>query len=253
MIERTAFDKKDIHHENICGVADEELFGLALREIDVRAAAGRKVFAHVMATCNHRPFTRPPGRVDIPSGSGREGAVKYGDFAIGRFVAMARSRPWFDRTLFVFVADHSSIARGRSDLPMERFHIPMLVYAPGWVAPQRIDALASQTDVAPTLLGLLNRSYVSEFFGRDLLHDEAVPASLFMANYQTVGFVGGGEQVELRPKRATRVFAVDGRAATPERDRAALEQGIAFYQVAAQRFSSQGPVTTTAAPEHQGF
>jgi phosphoglycerol transferase MdoB-like AlkP superfamily enzyme len=253
VIDRTAIDRKDIHHENIWGVADEDLFDLALREIDVRAAAGRKVFAHVMTTSNHRPFTYPPGRVDIPSGSGREGAVKYTDHAIGRFVEMARSKSWFDRTLFVFVADHSSIARGRSDLPMERFHIPMLVYAPSWVAPQRIDALASQIDVAPTLLGLLNLSYVSEFFGRDVLHDEAVPASLFMANYQTVGFVGGGEQVELRPKRATRVFAVDGRAATPERDRAALEQGIAFYQVAAQRFSSQGPVTTTAAPEHQGF
>lgn len=253
VIDRSAIDKKDIHHENIWGVADEDLFDLALREIDARAAAGRKVFAHVMTTSNHRPFTYPAGRIDIPSGSGREGAVKYSDFAIGRFVEMARSRPWFGNTVFVFVADHSSIARGRSDLPIERYHIPMVVYAPGWVAPQRIDALASQIDVAPTLLGLLNLSYVSEFFGRDLLHDEAVPASLFMANYQTVGFVGGGEQVELRPKRVTRVFPVDGQAATPERDRAALEQGIAFYQVAAQRFSSQGRVTTTAAPEHQRF
>jgi hypothetical protein len=85
--------------------------------------------------------------------------------------------------------------------------------------------------------GLLDLRYMSEFFGRDLLHDADVPPSLFMANYQTVGFVGGGEQVELRPKRATKVIALDGleQGSAPEHD--ALEEGIAFYQAAAERFS----------------
>lgn len=239
VIDRTAIAKADIHHENIWGVADEDLFDLALREIDARDAAGRKVFAHVMTTSNHRPFTYPEGRVDIPSGTGREGAVKYTDHAIGRFVEKARSHPWFGRTVFVFVADHSSIARGRSDLPMDRFHIPMVVWAPGLVEPQRVEALASQIDVAPTLLGLLNVAYVSEFFGRDVLHDAEVPPSLFMANYQTVGFIGEGEQVELRPRRATRVAPTDGGAHDARLEQAALEEGIAFYQAAAERFSSR--------------
>ena len=249
VIDRSAIDKKDIHHENIWGVADEDLFELALREIDVRAAAGRKVFAHVMTTSNHRPFTYPEGRIDIPSGSGRDGAVKYSDHAIGQFVEKARSRPWFANTLFVFVADHTSIARGRSDLPMERYHIPMVVYAPGTVAPRSVDALASQIDVAPTVLGLLNLGYVSEFFGRDVLHDEAVAPSLFMANYQTVGFVGDGVQVELRPKRGSRVFGVDGGTPTADRARTALEQSIAFYQVAAARFASPRMASPMAAAE----
>lgn len=250
VIDRSAIDKQDIHHENIWGVADEDLFDLALREIDRRADTGRKVFAHVMTTSNHRPFTYPAGRIDIPSGSGRDGAVKYTDFAIGRFIEKARTRPWFPHTLFVFVADHTSIARGRSDLPMERFHIPMVVYAPGLVEPRRVDALASQIDVAPTLLGLLNLSYVSEFFGRDVLHDQNVPPSLFMANYQTVGFVGEGTQVELRPKRGTRVMPASGGVATPAHDQAALEEGIAFYQAAAERFSSQRLSTLGATPDH---
>ncbi|WP_298830313.1 LTA synthase family protein [uncultured Piscinibacter sp.] len=237
VIDRSAIDKKDIHHENIWGVADEDLFDLALREIDVRAAAGRKVFAHVMTTSNHRPFTYPEGRIDIPSGSGREGAVKYTDHAIGQFVEKARARPWFGNTLFVFVADHTSIARGRSDLPMERYHIPMVVYAPGKVMPRSVDALASQIDVAPTVLGLLNLGYVSEFFGRDVLRDNVQP-SLFMANYQTVGFVGEGVQVELRPKRGSRVFGVEGGPPSADQSHAALDESIAFYQVAADRFSS---------------
>jgi len=239
VVDRTAIDKADIHHENIWGVADEDLFDLALSQIDAHAATGHKVFAHVMTTSNHRPFTYPEGRIDISSGTGREGAVKYTDHAIGRFVEKARSHPWFDRTVFVFVADHTSIARGRSDLPMDRFHIPMVVWAPGLVEPQRVDALASQIDVAPTLLGLLNVPYVSEFFGRDVLRDTEVPPSLFMANYQTVGFVGDGEQVELRPRRATRVTPADGGARDARLERAALEQGIAFYQAAAERFAER--------------
>ncbi|WP_293413601.1 LTA synthase family protein [Piscinibacter sp.] len=239
VIDRTAIDKKDIHHENIWGVADEDLFDLALREIDTRVAAGKKVFAHVMTTSNHRPYTYPADRIDIPSGTGRDGAVKYTDFAIGQFVEKARQRPWFDNTLFVFVADHTSIARGRSDLPMERYHIPMVMYAPGKIAPRRVDALSSQIDVAPTLLGWLNVPYVSEFFGRDVLRDGGPAPSLFMANYQTVGFVGEGMQVELRPKQATRVTGVDGSTPTTEHAQEALDEGIAFYQAAAQRFSSR--------------
>ena len=34
-----------------------------------------------MTTSNHRPYTYPAGRIDIPSGNGREGAVKYTDYA----------------------------------------------------------------------------------------------------------------------------------------------------------------------------
>ncbi|HNJ84723.1 MAG TPA: LTA synthase family protein, partial [Piscinibacter sp.] len=247
VIDRRAIDKQDIHHENIWGVADEDLFDLALREIDARAADGKRVFAHVMTTSNHRPFTYPEGRIDIPSGSGRDGAVKYTDYAIGHFVDKARERPWFGKTIFVFVADHTSIARGRSDLPMERFHIPMVVWAPGLVEPARVDALASQIDVAPTLLGLLDLRYVSEFFGRDVLHDSDVPASLFMANYQTVGYIGAGEQVELRPKRATKVIALDGGQQGEARERDALEEGIAFYQAAAERFSARRAESRQAA------
>ena len=247
VIDRRAIAKQDIHHENIWGVADEDLFDLALREIDARAADGKRVFAHVMTTSNHRPFTYPEGRIDIPSGSGRDGAVKYTDYAIGHFVDKARERPWFGKTIFVFVADHTSIARGRSDLPMERFHIPMVVWAPGLVEPARVDALASQIDVAPTLLGLLDLRYVSEFFGRDVLHDADVPASLFMANYQTVGYIGAGEQVELRPKRATKVIALDGGQQGEARERDALEEGIAFYQAAAERFSARRAESRQAA------
>jgi phosphoglycerol transferase MdoB-like AlkP superfamily enzyme len=155
VVDRTALRADQIHFENIWGVADEDLFALALREIDDRHARGQRFFAHVMTTSNHRPFTYPEGRIDIPSRASREGGVKYTDWAIGRFVEQASKRPWFADTLFVFVADHTHKGRGRQELTPDAFHIPMIVHAPAHLAPARIDTMASQIDVAPTVLGLL--------------------------------------------------------------------------------------------------
>lgn len=239
VVDRTAIPKEAITHENIWGVADEDLYGQALREIDARVAAGRRVFAHVMTTSNHRPFTYPAGRIDLAPGT-RQGAVKYTDHAIGRFLREARTRPWFDDTVFVIVADHTSIGRGKTDLATARYHIPMVIYAPKWIAPRRVDTLASQIDVAPTVLGVLNAGYRSEFFGRDILRDGPSDPHVFMANYQTVGFLDDEVLAELKPRRATRTLRRDSEeAVTGEKAREVLTEAIALYQVAAQRFSSR--------------
>ena len=244
VIDRSALDRKDISHENIWGVADEDLFNLAIRQIDARVADGKRVFAHVMTTSNHRPYTFPADRIERPIGTARDAAVKYGDYAIGKFVADAQTKPWFNNTLFVFVADHTSIARDTSDLPLEKYHIPMVIYAPSFIKPARVESIVSQIDVAPTILGLLNLPYTSQFFGRDALKDGPADAPVFMANYQTVGYVANGLGVVLRPRQESKVFNINngelktGPLADAERDRA-----IAIYQTAARRFSGKLSVT----------
>lgn len=240
VVDRTAIASGEIHGENIWGVADEDLYTLALREVDKRHAAGKPFFAHVMTTSNHRPFTYPEGRVDVTSGTGREGAVKYTDWAIGDFIARARTRPWFDDTVFVFVADHTSSARGKSDLPVEGFHIPLLVYSPRNVPARRVDHLASQIDVAPTLLALLNFTYRSRFFGQDILTEGALHQRALLGNYQTVGYLEDGMLVELRPKGAWLVVdAKTGeRVPVTERVRQLVDEAVGYYQSSSQAFRS---------------
>jgi phosphoglycerol transferase MdoB-like AlkP superfamily enzyme len=240
VVDRTALASADVHYENIWGVADEDLFTLALRELDAEHADGKRFFAHVMTTSNHRPYTYPAGRVDVAPGTSAEGAVKYTDWALGDFIDRARTRPWFDDTLFVIVADHCAASRGKTDLPLERFHIPMIVYAPRHVAPARIDSIASQIDVPPTILALLNFSYVSRFFGQDILTDNRHHPRALMANYQTIGHLEDGMLVELRPQRRVRVLdAATGREVpmTPEA-RHMADESIAYYQAASEAFRS---------------
>jgi phosphoglycerol transferase MdoB-like AlkP superfamily enzyme len=238
VIDRTALKAEEVHFENVWGVADEDLFTLTLRELDRRHAAGVKFFAHVMTTSNHRPFTYPEGRIDIPSKTGRDGGVKYTDWAIGNFIERARSRPWFADTMFVIVADHTHKGRGRQELPPENYHIPLIIFAPAHVKPGRVDTLASQIDVAPTVLGLLNFSYRSKFFGHDILREGQRHPRALMANYQTVGYYEQGRIVELKPNGRTRVVdAETGRQAPDDAlSRELVDDTVSYYQVAAQAY-----------------
>ena len=141
VVDRGAVPADAIHFANAWGAADEDLYEWVLREADRADAAGRPFHHFVMTTSNHRPFTFPDGRIDIPSHSGRAGAVKYTDWAIGHFLDEARKRPWFDHTIFAIVADHCSSSSGRTDLPVTRYEIPLILYAPGPIAPRVVDAL----------------------------------------------------------------------------------------------------------------
>lgn len=189
-----------------------------------------------MTTSNHRPFSYPEGRIDIPPGSGRAGAVKYTDWAIGDFIDRARKQAWFDNTVFVIVADHTASSRGKSELPLANYHIPLLIYAPGHIAPRRVDSVASQIDLAPTLLALLNFSYRSRFFGQDILAEGQKHQRALMANYQTVGYLEDGVMVELRPKGRTRFVDTATGQTLPEDDktRYLLGEAIAYYETAAE-------------------
>jgi len=240
-----AVDRRDIpstrvEFENVWGVADEHLYDQVIEEIDREKAAhpGRPVFAHVMTTSNHRPYTYPPGRIDIPSGASREGAVKYSDYAIGRLIERARTHPWFDDTLFVITADHGANARGTAQIPVEKYLIPVFFYAPKHLAPRRVDRLMSQIDIAPTVLGALDFSYYTKFLGRDVLHSPPGTDRAFVANYQTLGYLRSEDIVLLEPKRKVAVLRRRGDALVPvaNPDPSLIREAIAFYQVASHAY-----------------
>ena len=238
-------DRKDIpdsriEFQNIWGVADEHLYDHVIETIDreKQAHPDQPVFTHVMTTSNHRPYTYPPGRIDIPSGSGRDGAVKYTDFALGQFIERARARPWFHETVFVITADHGASARGTAQIPLDKYLIPAFIYSPGNIKPERVDRLMSQIDIAPTLLGLLDFHYFSKFLGRDMLHSSPGADRAFVANFQTLGYMKGDAIAVLQPKRRTDVYRIEKGVYQPMPDggESVLREARAFYQVASHLF-----------------
>lgn len=237
VIDRTQLADKDIHYSNIWGVADEDLFTLALHTMDDNYAKGKPFFSHVMTVSNHRPFTYPDGRIDIPASSQcREGAVKYTDYAIGTFIKQASQKPWFNNTVFVIVADHCASSAGSTALPVTGYHIPMIMYAPGFIAPQKAEMLTAQIDIAPTLLGLLHFNYTSNFFGQDVFNVPAEKQRAFISTYQGLGYIKNNELVVQMPVKKIKTYKPDFNTGD-EREQANIDsltqQAIAQYQVAA--------------------
>ncbi|WP_313516117.1 sulfatase-like hydrolase/transferase [Pseudomonas sp.] len=242
IVDQSSVAESDIHFKNAWGMADEDLFTQTLKLADADHAQGKPFLLQLMTTSNHRPYSYPDGRIDIRSGEGREGAVKYTDWAIGDFLAKARQKPWFDDTLFVFVADHCAGSAGMEDLPVANYQIPLFIYSPKWVKPAENAQLASQIDIAPTLLGLLNLDYTSTFFGRNLLQENPAPPRVLLGNYQHLGLFDGHDLAILSPRQAMRRHD-DALGASRESSVASddplLQRDIAYYQAASHDFRHQ--------------
>ena len=237
--DREEIPSTQIHHENVWGVADEDLYTLAMGTFDRAHAQGKPFFAHVMTTSNHRPYTFPTGRGPWPQKQ-RESAVRYTDWAIADFLRRARTRPWFRDTVFVFTADHCASSAGKATLPAFRYHIPMWIYSPAHVAPGTVDGLTSQIDIPPTLLGMLGFDYTSRFYGADVFVQ--APQRAFIGTYELLGELRGGRMVQLSPNRGLQTVVPamkDDRPQPVVADDAALTQdAIAAYQTAADDFQA---------------
>ncbi len=201
VIDQSSTPSDEIGFVNAWGMADEDLYRQAIKAADTSYQQGKPFFFHVMTTSNHRPYSYPENRIDIPSGSNREGAVKYTDWAIGDFLSQVSEKPWFKDTVFVFVADHTAGSAGKTALPLDRYHIPLLVYSPANIKAGVIDKIASQIDLGPTLLAMLNMEYVSNFFGKNILEMTPDQERAFIANYQHLGLYTDGLLSVSSPRR----------------------------------------------------
>ena len=242
VVDRTDFDKSTIQSENVWGVDDESLFNNALMIFDKNVKTHKPFFAHIMTTSNHRPYTFPDGKIDLPQGK-RAGAVKYTDYAIGQLIKNAKTKPWFKDTLFIIVADHCSSVAGKTKLPVSKYHIPLFFYAPDMLPAGHYTRMASQVDIPPTILDLLGVKGDEHFFGQALFEeaDEQIASRAFISNYQELGYYKNDTLIVLSPKQKTEAFKVDpvSLESTPTTmDDALLNEAIAYYQTASRAFKS---------------
>jgi arylsulfatase A-like enzyme len=168
--------------------------------------------------------------------------VKYTDYAIGQFLDQARQKPWFDNTIFVFVADHTAGSAGKEDLPIANYQIPLFIYAPKLIEARETAQLASQIDLAPTLLGLLNLDYESTFFGRNLLQDNPLPPRVVVGNYQHLGLFDGKDLAILSPRQGLRRHddaLTESRESRSTADDPLMTRAITYYQTASYGFKQQ--------------
>jgi phosphoglycerol transferase MdoB-like AlkP superfamily enzyme len=97
-----------------------------------------------------------------------------------------------------------------------------------------------QVDIAPTLLGLLNFSYRSRFFGYDLFQLEPGRERAFPATYEKLGYLHDDVLTVLEPQRKLEQMKPDYASgdATPiaPQNQEQIAQAVAYYQVASELF-----------------
>ena len=242
VIDRTDFDAKSIQAENVWGVDDESLFNNSIKIFDENEQTHKPFFAHIMTTSNHRPYTFPEGKIDLPQGS-RDATVKYTDYAIGKFIENSKSKPWFKDTVFVIVADHCASVAGKTKLPVDKYHIPLFLYAPDMLPARHYNRLASQIDIVPTLLDILGTQNAGQFYGQSLFKAEAekLPERAFISNYQSLGYLRNDTLIVLSPKRKTEAYQVNSEnydSVPTKVDETIANEAIAYYQTASRAYKA---------------
>jgi len=163
------------------GVADHYMFDFSLPLLTKQQQDRRPFLAVYMTASNHPPYTIPDGIPFKPKHSEiRHGAVEYTDWSVGYFMKKAATLPWYDSTIFVFLGDHGTWeGESYGALPYWYSHIPLIIYSPMFrQAPKELHIAGGQTDVFPTIAGLLGGTYINNTMGADLLN-EGRPWAIF--------------------------------------------------------------------------
>ncbi|WP_035568088.1 LTA synthase family protein [Hymenobacter sp. IS2118] len=116
-------------------------------------------FATLFTLSAHDPFTVPTQyQGKLPAGTlPIHPTVAYSDLALRRFFAAARLAPWFQNTIFILTADHTSQTdRPNYKNPLGYHKIPLLVFQPGQSLPTaNPHRITQQADIPALVLDAL--------------------------------------------------------------------------------------------------
>ncbi|MFM8979596.1 MAG: LTA synthase family protein [Planctomycetia bacterium] len=165
------------------GVFDHLYFLDTARWLDRRP---QPFLALMFSLTPHDPYTLPADRAAAYAAfaheSGYQRCLRYSDAALGEFMDHARRQPWFADTLFVVTGDHTRFAPPNSYV--DAFRVPLLLYAPAFVAPGARDTVGSHVDILPTVLDVLDLPARHASMGRSLL----APGEAFAVTWRDRGY-----------------------------------------------------------------
>jgi phosphoglycerol transferase MdoB-like AlkP superfamily enzyme len=161
--------------------------------------------AFTFTSSTHPPFVSPGKKWekyphDAKSIYGFFNTLFYADEALGRFMEHAKKQSWYEKTVFVFLADHtlgygsdSEMSKGlapqNKERALENMRIPLVIYAPK-IFPQArtISSIGSQADIFPTLASFLGWKGSVSTLGNSLFSDSRKDFALFR-NGNILGYV----------------------------------------------------------------
>ncbi len=226
---------KDFHAEaagSKWGVHDHIVFERFFSDI----CAEKRPFFYIFFTLSsHEPYTVPMEPVFPPDcrDNMARNAFYYTDKHLEGFISKCKREPWWENTLVILVADHTS--RSPGDTPnhaKEKFRIPMLWL--GGVLTSRdtsIETYGSQTDIPATLLCQVDCPSTEFKYSKNLLQESPGSFAYYSFNHG-FGFVTDTSYV-IYDHDFGMCIESEGSAAD-----LLLETGKAYLQVVSHDFTS---------------
>lgn len=189
------------------------------------AVKNQPFFAFLFTGTTHEPFPKldPEFELYPHESKGENGflnALKYSDWSLQQFMQEAEKQDWYKNTIFIFTADHTLNANAKS--LAQQFHIPLVIFTPdGSLPAQRIDRLASQYDLFPSIMDLLGFNQPIRTFGKSLFSNEYSEA-IMLNRSDVVGM--------LFPAGEWLIFTEQGVQSSSQPFSPAMQQGLKRMQ-----------------------
>lgn len=152
------------------GIFDEPYMQFAAEELN---ALPKPFIGGIFTLSSHHPYALPkhlenqfkPGTLPIHK------SIQYADYALRQFMNKMASYPWYQNTLFVITADHSS--QNETAFYREgtgKYAIPLLFFTPDGALTGANNNVGSQIDILPSVLDYLGYPNTFISMGRSLLN-----------------------------------------------------------------------------------
>ncbi len=189
------------------GVSDEDMVIRANNEFKKHYKNNQKFASVMFSTSNHSPFDFPDNRIelvdDVPKKSVKN-AIKYADFAIGKFFELARKEAYYKDTVFVVIADHNIRVYGDDVIPVNMFHIPGIILGSD-IKPHIYDGVSTQPDVLATALDLIGIDLEYPILGHSIFSEQKQDLS-FIQFHNLYGLRVGNKIAIVQPGKKTSTY-----------------------------------------------
>lgn len=168
--------------DGLWGIWDEPFLQFYAQQLNTFQQPFASAFFSVSS---HHPFEIPePYKTKFAGGPQPiNRCIEYTDYALKKFFESTSKMPWYQNTLFVITADHTSsnIQFGAHPNVLGYYNVPIIFFSPGHELTGLRDEIIQQIDIMPTVLGYLHYDEPYVAFGRDALREQREP---FSFNYR---------------------------------------------------------------------
>ncbi len=166
-------------------------------------------YSTVFTLSSHHPYELPPAYKNVFKGGPLpiHATIEYADFSLKQFFNTARLQPWYNNTIFIITADHTS----ESMVPYYqtshgKFSIPLVVFDPSKAKYTMVDSTMDQLGISHLILQNTlpkGTNYFSFFSGNAIQFIAGVyqlikyPYVLKFNGEQTIGFYNINDDPEM--------------------------------------------------------